>query len=321
MTSGLRDFAPLDMFDDGATRWPDPRSAGVASRTGIGTCLGHHGELLQGQFPDAESQTRSALVTLPCPLFRATAAFDAEPGAPLTADRDTPKAAAAARLTLRRLGLDDWGGRLEVRSDIPRGRGMGSSTADVVAAARAVAGAAGRNLSAADLAAIAVAAESASDSLMYDRPTLFAQRDGVALEVFGRSLPPFTVVGADLAGDGPGVDTLAMPLPRYTGWDLAEFQALRGAVRRALILGDPVLLAQVATASTRINQRHRPLRGLDGLLAGYGAWGVLGVQVAHSGTVVGLLCRSGDRESAALAERGLRAAGGTRTWSFDVGHG
>jgi uncharacterized protein involved in propanediol utilization len=237
----------------------------------------------------------------------------------LLASSANAKAAAGARLALRHLGMDGWGGRLEVRSSIPRGRGLGSSTADVVATVRAVANAVGRSLPPEELATIAVAAESASDSLMYDRPVLFAQRDGIALEVFGRPLPAFTVVGGDLNEGGSGVDTLDTPLPRYSVWELAAFQALRGAVRRALTLGDVELLARVATASSRINQRHRPLPGLDWLLETFRGWGALGVQVAHSGTVVGVLCRAGERKSIELAERGLRSLGIAESWRFDAG--
>jgi uncharacterized protein involved in propanediol utilization len=318
MTSGVRDYPSLDLIGARPARWPAGGEPGPG-RTGIGTCEGHHGELLQGRFPDAGNRARQALVTLPCPLFGSTATFHAEPHGPLLASAANVKAAAGARLALRHLGMDGWGGRLSVHSNIPRGRGMGSSTADVVATVRAVANAAGRSLPPEDLATIAVAAESASDSLMYDRPVLFAQRDGVALEVFGLPLPAFTVVGGDLREGGSGVDTLSTPLPRYPVWELAAFQALRGAVRRALTLGNVELLARVSTASARINQRHRPLPGLDRVLETFGAWGALGVQVAHSGTVVGVLCRAGERKSIGQAVRGLRSLGIAEPWSFDAG--
>jgi uncharacterized protein involved in propanediol utilization len=296
---------------------PSTLQPGVS--VGVGSCQSHHGELLQGRFSDKTGDTRPALVTLPCPLFTSTAIFRLTPAGPVEASSTHRKAARSAELVLSHLGLDKCGGRLEVRSTIPRARGLGSSTADVIATARAVVNAAGRTLSAPELGTIAVAAETASDSLMYDQPTLFAQRDGVALEVFENPLPPFTVVGGDLREGGPGLDTVATPMPQYTRWELAGFHALRGAMRRALTVQDGWLVAQVATASARINQTHRPLPGLDEVLSRYLEWGVLGVQVAHSGTVVGMLCRVGDRRAADAAARGLRTIGVRETWSFDAG--
>jgi uncharacterized protein involved in propanediol utilization len=259
------------------------------------------------------------LITLPCPNLASRAVFRLTSGGPVRADIASPKAVRSAELTLLHLGMDNRGGRLELASDIPRGRGMGSSTADVVATVRAVANAAGRVLPPAEIASIAVAAEIASDSLMYDRPTLFAQREGIVLESYPCALPPFTLVGGDLCDGTSGVETLSLPQPQHSSWELAGFRVLRGAARRALTTGDTRLLGRVATASARINQRHRPLSRLDEILARYGAWGSLGVQVAHSGTVVGLICPLGDQRTLQRSARGLRKVGVRETWSFDVG--
>lgn len=284
---------------------------------GIGSCQAHHGEILQGVFPDRDIHYHHALVTLPCPLRASTACFVPRRGAGISAGRLAWKAARSAEQTLLRLGLEDWGGTVEIRSSIPRGRGLGSSTADVVATARAVAHAFGRRLSPIEVGKIAVDAESASDSLMFELPVLFAQREGVALEAFPHSLPPFTVVGADFGGRG--VDTLTAPQIRYDARERADFQALRGALRRALLVGDSSLLARVSTASVVINQRYRPIGEVDALLAEYAGWGAMGVQVAHSGTVAGVLCPLGDHEVADRAERRLGQLGAVEVWRFDVG--
>jgi uncharacterized protein involved in propanediol utilization len=167
---------------------------------------------------------------------------------------------------------------------------MGSSTADVTAAIRAVADYHGVALSVEQVAQLAVSAECASDSVMIDgRVVLFAHRDGVVLESLGDRLPPMTVVGCDTEPGGGGVDTLALRPAEYDDREIATFQVLRAALRRALATGDVALLAKVSTASARLNQRFLAKPVLEPLIELGTRCGALGVQVAHSGTVAGLI--------------------------------
>ncbi|SNR54143.1 GHMP family kinase ATP-binding protein [Actinoplanes regularis] len=254
---------------------------------------------------------------MPFPLFASTACFTPVQDADVEGGPLLWKAVRSAEETLLRIGAPDWGGTVEVHSTIPRGRGLGSSTADVVATARAVAHAFGRRLSPQEIGEIAVAAEAASDSLMFDLPVLFAQREALTLEAFPHSLPPFTLIGADFGGSD--VDTLAAPQIRYDARERADFRALRGALRRALHLGDSSLLARVSTASTVINQRYRPIAQVDALLAEHASWGAMGIQVAHSGTVAGVICPLGDMDAAKRAAARLESLGAMEIWRFDVG--
>ncbi len=256
---------------------------------GFGRVNGHHGEILQGVFPDETGGLHRALVTLPCNLVSSTAIFRPATGHLVTVPDDKLKAAEAARLALDALGLHDQGGSLTVESNIPVGLGMGSSTADVVATIRAVADAHGVALAADAVARLAVRAETASDSLMHgDLAVLFAQREGIVLEHLGPALPPLEILGVDTAPD-TRVDTLRQPAAAYDDWEIQAFRPLRGMLRRAVKTGDPTLIGRVATASARLSQRHLPKPGFEDILNIATATGALGVQVAHSGTVAGLL--------------------------------
>jgi uncharacterized protein involved in propanediol utilization len=134
-----------------------------------------------------------------------------------------------------------------------------------------------------------VLAECASDSIMIDdRVVLFGHRDGSVLETFGNRLPPMLVVGCDTA-PGVKVDTLRLRPADYDESEIAAFGVLRAGLRRAVALGDAGLLGQVATASARINQRYLPKPDLEDLLASCLRLGGCGIQVAHSGTVAGLM--------------------------------
>ncbi|MFL6136536.1 MAG: hypothetical protein ACJ74O_01895 [Frankiaceae bacterium] len=265
----------------------------VDFEAGTGFAPAHHGELLQGMFADGTGRLRRALVTLPDPGRGSHAAFyPSENHWGVVGTPELIKVRRAAIVTLRELPAHPSpakGGQVEITSNVPRGIGMGSSTADVTATIRAVADYHGVALSREEVGRLAVLAECASDSIMIDdRVVLFAHRDGVVLETFGHSLPAMVVVGCDTE-PGTRVDTLAFAPADYDDREIGAFQVLRAALRRAVATEDMPLLGRVATASARINQRFLPKPHLAPLLELCLRHGGCGIQVAHSGTVAGLI--------------------------------
>jgi len=276
----------------------------VACRIGSGSSFGHHGEVLQGLISWDGARHR-ALVTMPCYRLRSTASFTPVPSAPLTVTcGKRSKAKRAAELTLRLLNVSDIGGGIEVASNIPWGAGMGSSTADVVATIGAVSDALDVQLGPAEVGRIAVAAEVASDPVMFgNQAVLFAQREGCILEYLGAPLPPVDLLSVEVGG---AVSTLDLPLPQYTSAEVEAFRPLMGLLRRAVYAQDARLLGRVAMASARINQRFLPKPFFEDLAAINEETGGLGVQVAHSGSVVGLLYEAGDQRGCAIAKQLIR---------------
>ena len=288
---------------------------------GVGYAPAHHGELVQGMFHDGSGRLRRALVTLPDPGRGSRAVFrPSERHWGVVGTPELIKVRRAAILALREFSghpSPAKGGQIEITSNVPRGVGMGSSTSDVAATIRAVADFHGVPLSREEVGRLAVLAECASDSVMIDdRVVLFAHRDGVVLETFGHRLPQMVVVGCDTA-PGSVVDTLAFPPAEYGDADLGAFQVLRAAFRRSVATEDVALLGRVATASARINQRFLPKPALETLLELCLRLGGCGVQVAHSGTVAGLifdaaqpgLDRSVDECMAGITALGLELTG------------
>jgi uncharacterized protein involved in propanediol utilization len=263
-------------------------------RAGTGYAPAHHGELLQGVFEDATGQLRRALVTLPQPHRGTRATFHPSYGYySITVENPAlTKARRAGVLALHRFWAHPDtvpGGRIEIISDVPTKIGMGSSTSDVTAAIRAIADYHGVSLPKEEVGRLAVLAEGASDSTMIDdRVVLFAQRDGLVLETFGYRLPAMVVVGCDTE-PGAGVDTLRLKPAEYNDQEIGAFQVLRAALRRAIATDDVALLGRVATASARINERFLPKPNFVLLLDLGLRNGACGIQVAHSGTVAGLI--------------------------------
>lgn len=297
---------------------------------GIGHAPCHHGEILQGVFRDAAGQVCRGLVTLPVGDLGTCAEFQRMPDTPpecLTIEPgDRPKALRAAALTVelcaRLGGQRPCGGRLTLRGEVPVGLGMGSSTSDILAAVRAVSASFGVELPAQDVARLAVRAERACDPLMLeDRPLLFAQRQGRVLEVLGGALPRTVVLGCTTGGGRP-VDTLALPAVEYGERELETFEGLRTALRRAIGSSDAGLLGRVCTESARSNQRVLAKDEFPVLEAVARATGALGVQVAHSGNVAGLLFDPHARDlhrRLTRCARALRAEGIPVTRIFQPG--
>jgi uncharacterized protein involved in propanediol utilization len=230
--------------------------------------IGHHGEILQGAFRDGAGALHPGLVTLPLPQSITIASVRLSPCGMMTViPTHKRKALAAAQMLCRELRYGGAGLEISLRSNIAEGFGIGSSTADVVAALRAVARFLGVKLKASAAFRLAVAAETASDGTMFGRRArLVCQRAGRVLELYAGPLPPFSLLSVNLAPDAP-VDTLSLPPFCYGDDEIDEYALLRGKLRQA-----------VESA--------------------------LGIQVAHSGRMAGIMIKpdvspSGRRMTAA----------------------
>lgn len=254
---------------------------------------GHFGEFLQGRLgPDGPV----ALITLPCPSLGVVA--QASGGQGLMLHGGPP--AAQARVLLARLGLPLLG-RVAFRPLAPAGLGTGVSTASLVALARL----AGWQGPPEGLARACVAAEGASDPLMFGAPArlLWASREGRTLAHLP-ALPRFHAIGGFW---GPPRRTE----PRDVGFpDIADLARLwaRG--------GDLPSLAALASESAR---RTLALRGpADDPSAQIArVLGAAGYAIAHTGAARAFLFVPGTLPAGAGAV--LRAAGFTGIRRFTGG--
>jgi len=287
-------------------------SNGIDFRIGKGRSIAQHGELFQGQIEDESHQLRRCLMSLPCKALFSEAAFVPDTsGTFMVTPSYKSKVKKAAELTREHLKLPHLGGTIKIESTIPEAKGYGSSTADCIAAARSIADAVGHTWSEEQLAQLVVQAEVASDNFMFSRAVLFAHREGVVLEDYAQYLPKLEVIGVDTSEDSY-VDTLEHPPARYSWRQLQSFRTLTGALRRAIRLGDIRLLGRVATASAVINEHFLPKPRFREVLRAVESVGALGVAVAHSGTVLGVLFDPQDAELDRKSEqlsKGLRRLG------------
>ena len=251
--------------------------------TGIGRAPGTFGELLQGSLA---GDSNNFLVTFPISR-EAIATFQ-----PNATSRDIttfpPQKLKASKLTRKLLDHYeiDAGGTLVFLEQLPEGKGLASSSADMVASARAVANYYRLDVDDALLATLLGSIEP-TDGVMYDQCVSFFHRRCQLIERLG-TLPPLVVVGID---EGSVVDTLEYNAnaSAHSDAETAEYAHLLEEISRAIRENDRHTLGKVSTRSAQMNQRFNPKQFLETAVDISEECDALGVVAAHSGTYLGIL--------------------------------
>ncbi len=266
---------------------------GTASVLAPGTC----GELVQGMTGDVDF-----LVTCPINQFsRATVTVSSadQPGEHVRGIDHLPKTRQAVVDTLARLsrclGMPGIVADVTVANPMPVGKGMGSSSADITAAVCATGKAVGIDFSPDAVAKIALGVEP-TDGVMFPGIAMFDHRRGRVLELLGAP-PPMEVIVIDRGGQ---VDTLEFNrIDRGEHWrSLADatteaLELVREGIRRC----DPELVGRGATVSAQVGRPDDAGPWVEKASDFAAEIGAVGVNVAHSGTVVGILLDARKRQS------------------------
>ncbi|MBB6214603.1 L-threonine kinase [Anaerosolibacter carboniphilus] len=245
-------------------------------------CPASCGELLQGMIG-----TNEKLISYPVDIFSQVVIEERKNP---KRDMGRKKATEAMYRTLAYYGeAQEIGDSLmiEIQSNIPIAKGMASSTADIAATAAATAALIGKKIDSDALAKICVGIEP-TDSTIYKELTLFDHLKGIRIETFDWS-PAVDVL---ILESDHVLDTQVFRKSDYSK-ERMEVQpqveeAFRifkeGALKRELSL-----LGKAAIVSSLANQRILPKNRLEEIIEIAIQHGCLGVNVAHSGTVVGIL--------------------------------
>ncbi|MDN5293853.1 MAG: L-threonine kinase [Eubacteriales bacterium] len=203
--------------------------------------------------------------------------------------------------------------RLHLYSQLPRGKGMASSTADICASLAAVSLCLEEPLSPQDIARIALTVEP-SDGVMFDGLAMFDHVRGETLELLGQ-VPPLQVLLLDLGGMVDSEEFNRRGDLEYLNRK-KERRILRAMslLRYGLEHGDLKKIAQAATISAFANQDILPKPSLAKIWHTGRIHGAIGMNVAHSGTVVGLLFPPGKEVPAEQIVSALPADVGIKAW-------
>lgn len=212
---------------------------------------------------------------------------------------NAPKAARALRRVLGMYTDGQPDAEVELLDPLPRGKGMASSTADVAGVIAAALRALGRPVDPATVGAIAAGIEP-TDSTLCPGLSLFDYRRGVEIAPLGGP-PPMRVLMLDWGGRLNSVAFNRRAHESVLAANSGRFREAVTLVADGVRDGDPARIGAGASLSARLHQTLLPRPWLEPSLAFCRRVGGLGVNIAHSGTVTGILLPD-DPERIAHAE-------------------
>jgi len=190
--------------------------------------------------------------------------------------------------TIRYLQIKGNSFHLSVKSDLPFGKGMASSSADISATCQSIALSVGMRLSPDEIADIALSIEP-TDGIFYPGIVLFDHVHGLLRQHLGDAIPMYIAI-FDVGGE---IDTLHFnkrhDLKRLNEANECQVQQAVDFIRNGLATQDISLIGKGATISALANQKILFKPHLEKMIAIGHSWGAVGVNIAHSGTVVGVL--------------------------------
>ena len=225
-----------------------------------GTC----GELAQGFF-----RGEPILITCPIEKFSTVVVSDKFAGV----DGLGSKSLAMLDKVLKIFGAEDFKFGMRLTSELPRGKGMASSSADIAAVAQAVALSFGKIFSPEELGKLCTRIEP-TDGIFFDGIVAMNPLTGRLIKKI-RAQEKFLIAVFDYGGE---VDTL-----NFNRRSDFEFPAL-----------DDEINFELMKKSALANQKILPKRGLEELMNFSKDFGAVGVNVAHSGTVAGIFFHEDD---------------------------
>ncbi|MGG2027545.1 kinase [Gottfriedia sp. S16(2024)] len=249
-------------------------------KLGRGSCNGTFGELVQGIMKE-----RPFLITLPIRSLRSEARFVPDTNVSrIRVVNSKMKAKKAGESLLQLFGIRG-GGYLEIHSNIPTGKGMASSSADIVASLRAIADSYSIPLTNEMISMIAAKVEP-TDGVMYEEVVVYEYIHGQLIASFG-TLPPFILVGIDLGGMIKTIEFNEVPKV-YSQDDQQQLIKAFDLVSKGFKEKNITYIGEAATLSARVNQKILP-KPVFPLLVQLADRYQGGIVVAHSGTVAGIL--------------------------------
>ncbi|PKB59013.1 MAG: hypothetical protein BZY83_04005 [SAR202 cluster bacterium Casp-Chloro-G2] len=269
---------------------------GSATFRAPGVC----GELAQGVIEGIHF-----LVTCPVDFYSRVRVDLFSDGPGVEAPEGCDKAAAAVRRTLAQLKRAKVRAKITINNPIPRGKGMASSSADLAAAIAATGQALGEELSPYQIAQNALSIEP-TDGIMIPGIALFDHRAGIIRESLGPP-PPMEIIALDLGGT---VDTVAFNMvDRFQRWKSVDEQtteALR-LLRQGITDQDPALVGRGASISAEASTNVLAKPRLGEVQEFARSVGAVGVNVGHSGTIIGVLLDARERRGKSTYHKAMAA--------------
>ncbi|MEN0614784.1 L-threonine kinase [Klebsiella indica] len=246
----------------------------------VAQCPASCGELIQGWILGSEK-----LVSCPVDWY---STVEVDYGAPRADERPLSRAMVERLLSYWHYPAELSNEiRIEICSTIPVAKGMASSTADIAATAVATAHHLGHALDETTLARLCVSLEP-TDSTLFRHLTLF-DHNTAATQIACHSQPQLDLLVLESPRTILTTDYHRLPRLEKLRAHSAALQQAWEKVQQACRTDNPRRMGEAATLSAIASQHLLPKPGFDALLALVEECDLYGLNVAHSGSVVGLM--------------------------------
>lgn len=252
------------------------------SKLATGKSFASFGEVIQGR----KSNGTDFLVTLPIDLWSECKVKISRRNAPVAVTSYFEKSKKAALQALDQFGITTgYQLNLHFERSIPIGKGLSSSTADMLATLRALEQAFGFSLSPLNISNIFKKIEP-HDGVMYNNSVAYNHRQGKLLKDLGH-IPDFKLVVLDFGGH---VDSISYNHSlQFSDKITKKYDKLYQKCIDAYLEKNDRLIAKCATKSLKLDLKTNPHPLREELLKRYKEYGALGLINTHSGTCVGLI--------------------------------
>ncbi|MGL5694787.1 MAG: hypothetical protein ACRCXA_11960 [Peptostreptococcaceae bacterium] len=177
---------------------------------------------------------------------------------------------------------------LDINSKIPIGKGMASSTADIGATIKATLGLIKKEMSSEEISKLAAKIE-ATDSIFIEKANIFNPLNGEVIKYLGNVKDArVLILEPDIT-----LDTRQMrSTPNYIETKIKNKSVIKESfylLEEGIRKNDLNLIGQACTMSSLANENIHHKIGLEDIIEISKNYGAYGVNIAHSGTVVGIL--------------------------------
>jgi len=205
---------------------------------------------------------------------------------PLVVESDLEKSSSIIYLALEDLGISSgYHISVEFNRNIEIGKGLSSSSADMLAALRALQEVFGFLLDEVYVSRLFQAIEP-HDALQYNSCVVYNHRQGRLLDHLGH-IPHYKIIAVD---DGGSVDTKEYnAATSFTDEHMKKYDALLTKLKQSFIARDAAGIAACAAASSEIHASRTDNKFLKTALDILPETGALGLLATHSGTCAGFL--------------------------------
>jgi len=250
-----------------------------------GICHGTLGELIQGPVP-RNGTIHIGVVSLPLRRYSRVRFVHGLQDNAASGLADKARCRRAIELYLAKHSLELPEGCWTCDSELPSGKGMASSTADIVATIRCLDSIFRQQTSLESLTAILRLIER-SDSVFLDRYALYLSGRQEVVHAFDHE-PRFEACYVD-EGDTVDTETMGLALLHHYQARLQPYLRNLDQALSAFAASDAQGIARCATTSAALSQEVNPKHCFEALVHEQQGFRADGIVVAHTGTMAGYL--------------------------------